>query len=553
MLTLDANDIDIQFDIPPLALPNDRCAIDTEFFGMEKKRLHRPHGKFASLGCTYDGKTVYMIFDENKIKDFYARVDPAVHIYHNAMFDVRQLRRFADILDRKRIWDTMLIEQIMYSGYYDSFSLADLARRYCGIYLPKEERESFSIDDKMDDQKIFYAACDVVATWMVQQEQAKVVDDDDWKIWTKIERPMLWVVLGMGGPQLNSKAWLKLADSNQQRADELKAKFPFNPASPKQVKEALIKEGWEVESTNEATLESIQEQSEIASKVLEFRKKAKLASTYGKDFVDEYVEADGRIYSSYHLIGAETGRLSSSNPNAQNIVHDVEYRDCFEAADGHMLVISDWSSQEPRNLAYLSQDKKLIEILNSRHDVYIEVGYEVFEERFEKKDSRRDEMKAIILGLSYGMSKYGLARKLKKDEDYCQELIDRFFDKFPGVQEYLEQQEKAKDYVRTILGRKIWLNHHTNQWYRNALNGPIQGSAADAFKIASAKFIERYEENPLILLVHDEMVIEVPKDRAETAAKILKEVMIETAEEMHPGVSANTETTIGKTWAAKKK
>src|SRR3990167_1242597 len=125
MKTLSRDHIIIHHEIPPKMLPNDRVAVDTELFGMEKKKLHRPGGKFASLACTADGTNVYMVFDEKQVAPFYENIDPAVHIYQNMAFDIRQMRRFADLPDRKKVWDTMLIEQIMWHGYYNDFALND--------------------------------------------------------------------------------------------------------------------------------------------------------------------------------------------------------------------------------------------------------------------------------------------------------------------------------------------------------------------------------------------------------------------------------------------
>src|SRR5512138_2226518 len=114
--------------LPPVAQKGDKVSLDTEFFGMDKKKLHRPHGKFAYLGCSYDGQTVYWTDDEEQIGEFLKRIDAAVWILANAKFDIRQARRYTDVPRRKKLWDVILIEQIMYSGYYSDFSLQDLVR-----------------------------------------------------------------------------------------------------------------------------------------------------------------------------------------------------------------------------------------------------------------------------------------------------------------------------------------------------------------------------------------------------------------------------------------
>ena len=127
------DDIHIHFELPPQTLDMEYVAIDTEWFGQELSKLHRPHGTFGCLGCTNNGRDVYMIFDTDQIQDFYSQIDESTHIYHNAQYDIKQLRRFANLPDRKLIWDTMIVEQIRFSGYYNSFGLNDLVRRYLGI------------------------------------------------------------------------------------------------------------------------------------------------------------------------------------------------------------------------------------------------------------------------------------------------------------------------------------------------------------------------------------------------------------------------------------
>src|SRR3972149_9265483 len=150
MKTISDFPIEIIHGLPPKALRKDKTALDLEIFGMDINRGHRPvkldgspNGKFASLACTSDGKTVYIIFDEKQIPEFLERVEEAVHVFHHAKFDVTHLRRWAKYSQRKRLVDTMLWEQIMYSGFYNDFALNDLVRRRLDTYLPKEKQESF--------------------------------------------------------------------------------------------------------------------------------------------------------------------------------------------------------------------------------------------------------------------------------------------------------------------------------------------------------------------------------------------------------------------------
>src|ERR1700690_1764383 len=320
-----SKDVKIVKGLPPKAKVADRIAIDLEMFGMEKKRLHRPdNGTFASLACSFDGKTVYMIFDDKEIKKFLANLDKGVWIFHNAKFDITHLRRYATIKQRTKLWDTMLIEQIMYSGLYRDFTLADVARRRLNIYLPKEQRLEFTAPDdddesttnKVSDSKqpdrmtqdmIEYAAYDVVATWQIFKDQRSEIDETDLSIWNNIELPFLWCLLSMSGVKLDVGKWTTLAEKNKAYADSIRKKYKeINLNSPAQVKKKLNELGYHIASTGEAVLVEIADNCKFAKDMMFFRTYAKRASTYGVKFVEDHVDkVDGRVHADIFQIGAE--------------------------------------------------------------------------------------------------------------------------------------------------------------------------------------------------------------------------------------------------------
>lgn len=546
--------------LPPKAHKGDKVAFDTEFFNQDKKRLHRPHGDFGFLGCTFDGKTVYYISDENLIPEFLERINDAVWILQHAKYDITQLRRFAPIPQRKKLWDTMLIEQIMWSGYYTDFGLQDLARRYLHIHMPKDVRKSFAKDDtvSLSREQLEYACVDVVATWRVYKEQRAIIDENDLVIWKDIELPFLWVILGMDGVKLDVDKWQALAEKNKDTADAIQKKYKdINLNSPKQVKDYLKELGYMLDSTNEEALNSISNECEFARDMLIYRTYAKRASTYGDKFIEDYVEDDGRIYSDLYQMGAETGRSSCRSPNLQNQPHEFEYRDCFISSEGNLMIVADWGSQEPRVAAYLSGDEKLIEALNGKEKLYVAIAREVLEKRITKDSEEYSNIKSTVLGIFYGMSAFGLAKRIGRSKEDAQEMIDSFLASYPQVQDYMERQYHADEYVQTIYGRKIWLNKYSYQWERNALNAPIQGSAADAMKLASRRFLDEwcgedfYTQTPLRLLVHDELVLESSQKDCKRMASVLEKAMISVAEEMHEGIRGAVEIYTGLSWACK--
>jgi len=581
MKTLDLSSIKIHRELPPEMTIFDVVAIDSEFQGQEKAKLHIPHGNFSSLACTPDGKNVYIIFDSNQIQDFYSRIKDALHIYVNAKYDITQLRRFANIPDRKEILDLQIMEQLLYNGYYSRFSLSAMLRRYCGIYLDKDVRKTFSDETKenvpMTEEQILYAAGDVVATYMVYQEQTKVVDADTQWLWDNIERDILFTLLSQQGVPIDVGLWTKTAQEKDRIStalyDELKEKYGISVRSPKQLLEYLQSQGVKIESTSKKALVEQKNAHPIIQTILDYRVPAKAANTYGMKWLEKYLEEDGKVYTNFSSIGTVTGRFSSSSPNMQQIPvrTDPIYRQCITAGDDdHVLIIADWSSQEPRITAFLSGDVGYMDIFKSGQDIYIAIGKRVFGEVFDKKDKRRKAMKSLVLGLSYGMTKYGLAAKLQQDFDgehgddfdyvkYAEQLMKKFFSEFPGVQQYIlrmQRQAKKNGYVSSIYGRRCYISPYDSGIDRNAPNYPIQASAADAMKIAAYRMYKRWNKrhgyNPIIMEVHDEIVLRVRKEELEEAATMLKAVMEKTAEEMHPGVTSLAEVGYGKTWAEKK-
>jgi DNA polymerase I len=568
--------------LPPVAKKGDKIAIDTEFFGMEKSRLHRPHGTFAYMGCSFDGVTVYYIDDEEEIKDFLDRLDAGVWIFAHAKFDITQLRRFVKIPQRKNLWDVILIEQIQYSGYYTDFSLQDLVRRYLDTYMPKEERKSFAEWNpetfervvELTKEQIEYASGDVAYTWLVWQKQKEKICDDDLRIWRTIELPFLWTLLAMSGIRLDTEKWIALAKKNEATAKSIQDKYGhwtevaptgrakkpkmvfdgINLNSPAQVKNHLQSLGYRVSTTNAEYLDSISDECSFAKDMCVYRIYQKRSSTYGESFVEDYVEADGKIYADIYQIGAETGRTSCRAPNLQNQPHEVEYRECFIADEGEVVVVADWGAQEPRFAAYLSQDAGLIDALNSEEKLYVRIAREALGISITKTSPEYKHLKSTVLGLFYGMSAKGLAQRIGVEENDAQHMIDSILDTYPGIAEYMRTQKRAKDYVTSVSGRKIWLNKYSFQWERNALNAPIQSSAADAMKIAAALFIKMTEAESgwkLVLLVHDEIAIIVPRSDVDEAKSLLQDSMISVAEEMHNGIKGSIEVFTGDNWACK--
>jgi DNA polymerase-1 len=348
---------------------------------------------------------------------------------------------------------------------------------------------------------------------------------------------------------------------------------PFNLGSPKQIGAiffdeqrlpVVAKTPSGAPSTSEAVLEQLAADGyELPSLILEHRRLAKLRSTYTDKLPQMIDPTTGRVHTSYHQAVAATGRLSSSDPNLQNIPirrdEGRQIRRAFVPESGHRLLAADYSQIELRIMAHLSGDERLLAAFAAGQDIHRATAAEILGLSPEAvTGEQRRSAKAINFGLIYGMSAFGLARQLGIERGAAQAYVDRYFARYPGVRAYMERtraQAHADKYVETLFGRRLYLTDidHSNQGRRaaaerTAINAPLQGTAADVIKramIAVDGWIER-ERPPvrLIMQVHDELVFEVAEDWVEEAAGPIRQAMEGAAELAVPllvdiGVGAN--------------
>jgi len=551
--------------LPSRQPDNTWIGVDTELFGMDKARLHRPdNGTFASLQVAI-GEDVYITTDENIVPIMLQRVDNCIWALMNAKFDLAHLSRWAEISRETKIWDIMLIDRILYGGYFTNFSLADLVRRHLNILLEKEIREGFETATELTPELLEYSAKDPYYTLKVCQVQRKIADKNDFKVWKEIDLPALWAIKDFKGFRVDVEKWKELAEENERLAQEYKETFEINPASPKQVKEKLVELGVKgIKSTNEEALEELIKKnpdsdiSDMAERVLQFRKKKKLSSTYGLNWAEKYIEEDECVHSDYYVIGASTGRTSSSKPNCQNIpVRSTPvFRECFIPKEGNSLVVADYSAQEPRIMAYLSQDKNLIEICNTGNDIYIEIVKKMYDKEITKSDPFRDEAKEIILAAGYGLSVKGYAQKYNVSVKEAKERLATFFKLFPDIQNWVSKQELIHGYVESVVGRKFHLNSYSYQRERHTRNAPIQSSAGDQLKASLGEIHKNWPtdlcEYGVVAEIHDEIIADVPKHCADKIAEFIRGTMEDVAQKMCPGVRFFAHVVVCQDWSGGK-
>jgi DNA polymerase-1 len=401
------------------------------------------------------------------------------------------------------------------------------------------------------------------------------------KIFTEIEMPLMPVIARMErkGVLLDKSMLEKQSGELAIRMEEIQAQTwveageEFNLGSPKQLQTILFeKMGLPIisktpkgqPSTAESVLQELAHDYPLPKLILEYRSLSKLKSTY-TDKLPLMIDSNtGRVHTSYHQAVAATGRLSSKDPNLQNIpVRTKEgrrIRQAFIAPEGYKVLAADYSQIELRIMAHLSADSGLLDAFAKGIDVHSATAAEVFggDVKDVSKDQRRSA-KAINFGLIYGMSAFGLARQLDITRKEAQQYVDRYFERYPGVKQYMEETKeiaKQQGYVETVYGRRLYLpeinarNAMRRQYAeRTAINAPMQGTAADIIKRAMIDLDGVIEKSKLdirmIMQVHDELVFEVPQGIVEEASDIIKNSMVSAASLSVPLI---VDIGIGKNW-----
>ncbi len=382
-----------------------------------------------------------------------------------------------------------------------------------------------------------------------------------WDLYTNIEIPLIKILAQMelNGIYADRNFLEKLSEEIANKLSTIEEKTyelageEFNLNSPKQLGEILFeklelpvvkrtKTGY---STSIEVLEKLEGKHDIIPEIMDYRKYAKIKSTYVDPLLELINEKTGRIHTNFNQMVVATGRLSSTEPNLQNIpIRTEEGRKIRKAfipeKQDCVLLSADYSQIELRVLAHISQDNQLIRAFSEGRDIHTQTASEVFEvDKEEVTSDLRRHAKVINFGIAYGMSSYGLAKDLDISNKEAEEYINKYFNRFPGVKKYMDDiVKKAKDvgYVRTIFDRMRYIkginssNYHRRSFAeRAAINTPIQGSAADIMKIAMIEVYNalnaRNIKTKMLLQIHDEIVFEVPKEELTELAKLVKKQM----------------------------
>ncbi|WP_321439139.1 DNA polymerase I [uncultured Bacteroides sp.] len=506
--------------------------------------------------------------------------EKSLKVGQNIKYDMLVLQNYG-VEVKGKLFDTMVAHYVLQPELRHGMDyLAEIYLNYQTIHIDEligaKGKNQLNMRDLLPEKVYKYACEDADVTLKLKNILEKELKENGAEdLFYNIEMPLVPVLayIERNGMKLDLEALKQTSEDFTARMNEIEkeifslAGMEFNISSPKQVGEVLFEKLKVVEkakktktgqySTSEDVLESLCSKHPVVEKILEYRGLKKLLSTYVDSLPQLINPHTGKIHTSFNQTVTSTGRLSSSNPNLQNIpIRDEdgkEIRKAFIPDEGCTFFSADYSQIELRIMAHLSEDKNMIDAFNSGYDIHAATAAKVYKTELSEvtKDMRR-KAKTANFGIIYGISVFGLAERMAVDRKEAKELIDGYFETYPSVKEYMDRSikiAKKNGYVETIFHRKRYLpdiNSHNavvrGYAERNAINAPIQGSAADIIKVAMVNIYNRFKKEnvqaKMILQVHDELNFSVPTNEKELVEKIVIEEM-ENAYKMHVPLKAD--------------
>jgi len=488
-------------------------------------------------------------------------------------FETKQLSVHFSEMARASLFDLKLAAYLM-NPLKDTYLPVDIARDYLNMTIPSVEDilEKQTLADALaleKEEAYRLIARNAVVTCLGYGALETALTEAGMKtVFEEIEQPLAFVLSEMEatGIKVNREELAAYGKRLQEGIDALEAEIyhmageEFNINSPKQLGVILFeklklpygkktKTGY---STSAEVLEKLKPEDPIIEKILEYRTLTKLKSTYA-DGLDSFIEEDGRIHTKFHQTITATGRLSSTEPNLQNIPVRIELgrqiRKLFIPKDGCVFVDADYSQIELRILAHMSGDDSLIQAYREEQDIHRMTASKVFHIPFEEvTPAQRSNAKAVNFGIVYGISSFGLGQDLNISRKEAENYINQYFETYPGIKNYLDglvSEAKETGAVTTLYGRRRPVPEISSSNFmqrsfgeRIAMNSPIQGTAADIMKIAMLRVDRALKEKGLktkiLLQIHDELLLEAPIEEAGKVAAVLKEEMMAAAELLVP-------------------
>lgn len=481
-------------------------------------------------------------------------------IGHNLKFDLAFIRCVLQERFAPKVFDTMLAAQLIEGNHMikNFYSLQGVAKRYLNTEIDKEEQTS-NWHQLLTQKQIDYCINDVKIPLQLYSLQRELLEKNKLQRAAGLEFNCIPAVVEM---ELNGVAFDRERALRVLSETDFPKDFGFNPNSPQQILDYFKQQGTHLSSTSRSALKELNHP--MAQKLLDYRK-----ITKGLEYLKKWIELcdGGRLYPSFHQLGAATGRFSCSSPNLQNVPKGSEFRNLFIAPEGHVLVDCDLSGIELRIMAWLSRDPTMVKAFNENLDLHRITAAAVSGKTVEEITKPERQMaKAINFGLIYGMGAetFQLYAKDNYGTEFTLEEAERarniFFQTYPKILDYhtrikrlepglwyLPEGEKPMIIVRCASGRARVFDPKEFAFTR-AVNHPDQGTGADMIKEALTR-LYRDTNYKIILTVHDEIMLEVPEDEAETAKEVLRNIMIAAGSKFISPIVVDAEANVGKTWA----
>ena len=564
-------------DLIEMILSSDAVAIDTE-----TTSLNYIDAELVGISVSTKANTGFYIPLTHNYEDAPKQMDrdyvlgklqpwlednDSIKVGHNLKYD-RHIFATYNISLRGQIYDTMVLSYV-YNSTATRHNLVAVSKRYLNVSPTSYEDVAGKGAKQIPFNKVkiedasYYAAEDADLSFQLYEKFSSLVKDQSELIdlYLNIEQSLIKVLgdIERAGVLIDSKLLDKQSIEFNQTLEEIEknvflaAEEEFNLSSPKQLQEILFEKlGLPVlrktpkgqPSTSESVLQELAADFPIVEDILDFRTISKLKTTYTDKLPKMINQSTGRVHTSYHQAVTATGRLSSSDPNLQNIPIRTKagrrIREAFIAPPGSKLLAADYSQIELRIMAHISKDMGLVASFQKELDIHSSTAAEIFSINIDEvNNDQRRSAKAINFGLIYGMSAFGLSKQLNITRYEAQDYIDLYFARYPGVKKYMEETKtkaREKGFVETVFGRRLYLpdidssNYQRRQYAeRSAINAPMQGTAADLIKKAMVKLhkeiIKQSLQATIIMQVHDELVLEVLNDDVSEITELTEDVM----------------------------
>lgn len=575
-----------------LLLQQKEVCFDTETTGLDPL-----HADLVGMSFSFNKKEAFYVASPSEFEAAKQQVqlfqaffesDQILKIAHNAKYDIKVLKRYG-IEVSYPLFDTMIAHYLINPESKQGMDhLAEYYLNYQPIAIEtligKKGKDQKSMGDLSPDEVYRYACEDADITLQLKQLFAPEIDKEHLKsLFYELEMPLVNILASMEceGIAINTQFLedyaVELGDELEKLSEEIitLAGTSFNIDSPKQLGEVLFdymkistkakKTTTGQYKTSEDVLQSLKDKHPIIDKILNYREYKKLKSTYVDPLPTMIDQDDKRIHTQFMQTVTATGRLSSNNPNLQNIPIRTEagrkIRKSFVPRDNdYKLLSADYSQIELRIIAALSQDKNMMEAFHSGADIHAATAAKVYDTPLEEVTrEQRSAAKAVNFGIIYGQSAFGLSQNLGISRTEAKQIIDSYFEQYQSIKDYMDDQIKfarEKGYVQTIYKRRRYLADINSSnavvrgfAERNAINAPIQGSAADVIKLAMISVFSKMQKanvkSKLLLQVHDELVFDVHKDEIE----IMREIVTESMENaVQIGIPLKVELGFGEDW-----